>query len=116
MWSVKRFHKYVYARQFELFTDHQPLQCIFNVNKGIPEMSSSRVQRWAVTLSAYEFTVKSRPTGKHGNADVCSRFSLKETDDSFEILELQPKEYKDFPSMFAIYIPWMKRSHYWMLN
>ena len=50
VWSVKRFHKYVYARPFELLTDHEPLQHIYNPDQRISETGSSRVLRWAVSL------------------------------------------------------------------
>ena len=106
VWSIKRFHKYLYARSFELYTDHQPLKYIFDVNRGIPEMGSSRVQRWAVTLAAYDFTVKFRPTQKHGNADVCSRFPLSETGDErdFEREDLLGDQGRDFPSVFELHV------------
>ena len=99
VWAVKRFHKYLYARPFHLLTDHQPLQFLFSPNKGIPEMCSSRVQRWALTLSSYNYTVEYRSTLKHCNADVCSRFPLPETDCGVEM-----DESAEVKSAFAVYI------------
>ena len=77
IWSLKKFHKYVYAVHFQLVTDNKPLQYILHQNKGIPEMVISRLQRWALILANYDYTISYRPTGKHANADVCSRFPLK---------------------------------------
>ena len=104
VWSIRRFHKYVYARPFELITDHEPLKYIYDVNNGIPEMVSSRVQRWAVTLSTYQFTVKYRSTKEHGNADVCSRFPLPETTDGckIEIEDLQNDLGTELPTVFSL--------------
>ena len=87
IWSLKKFHKYVYARPFRLVTDHEPLQYIFHPHKGIPEMSVSRLQRWALMLSCYNYTIEYRPTGKHGNADVCSRFPLPNSEDDSESVD-----------------------------
>ena len=81
VWGIKRFHKYVYARTFTLVTDHKPLLFILKEDKGIPEMATSRILRWALTLSAYQYKIEYRPTGKHANADVCSRFPLEKTPD-----------------------------------
>lgn len=103
VWSVKRFHRYVYARPFELLTDHEPLQHIYNPDKGIPEMGSSRVLRWAVILSAYQFTVKYRSTKKHGNADVLSRFPLPETDDGCSV-EMDDLPASEIASVFSLFM------------
>ena len=103
VWSIKRFHKYVYARPFELLTDHEPLQHIYNPDKGIPEMGSSRVVRWAIALSPYQFTVKYRPTKKHGNADVLSRFPLAEIEDECSI-ELEDMKSNEVATVFSLYM------------
>jgi transposase InsO family protein len=81
VWGIKKFHKYVFARSFTLVTDHKPLLFILKENKGIPEMATSRIVRWAIILSAYQYTIQYRPTDKHANADVCSRFPLESTED-----------------------------------
>ncbi|KAG8174286.1 hypothetical protein JTE90_020773 [Oedothorax gibbosus] len=40
-------------------------------------MANSRIQRWALTLSAYTYTVRYRPGLQNGNADACSRLPLQ---------------------------------------
>ena len=45
-------------------------------------MASARVQRWALTLSAYNYKVQYVPGQEHANADVLSRLPLP----------VQPKE------------------------
>ena len=76
IWGLKKFHKYIYARKFTLVTDHKPLIFILKENKAIPEMGASRILRWAITLSSYQYHIEYRPTEKHANADVCSRYPL----------------------------------------
>ena len=51
--GVKRFHKYLYGREFTLITDNQPLSRIFAENKEIPTLAALRLQRWGLILSAY---------------------------------------------------------------
>ncbi len=55
VWAVSRFHRYLYARSFLLVTDHKPLEFLFNPNKNIPLMGISRIQRWALILSSYQY-------------------------------------------------------------
>lgn len=42
-------------------------------------MASSRVQRWGLKLAAYNYCLRYRPGGEHGNADAMSRLPLRET-------------------------------------
>lgn len=64
IFGIKKFHKYLYGRVFTIYTDDKLLISLFNVKKPIPQMGSLRVQRWAVTLSAYEYNIVYKP-GKH---------------------------------------------------
>ena len=45
-------------------------------SRGIPTMASARVQRWALTLSAYDYAIDYKPGSKHANADGLSRLPL----------------------------------------
>ncbi|GBP59580.1 Uncharacterized protein K02A2.6 [Eumeta japonica] len=60
IFGVKKFHQYLYGRAdpFVLKTDHKPLLSIFGNKKGIPEMTANRLQRYALFLSAYNYTVQ----------------------------------------------------------
>ena len=73
VFGVKLFHQYVYGRDFELYTDHRPLTYIFGSKRGIPHMTAARVQRWAVFLTAYDFTIKHIEGAKNVVADSLSR-------------------------------------------
>lgn len=77
IFTVKRFHKYLYGRKFELQTDHKPLLSIFGSKDGIPAFTASRLQRYALTLLAYDFTVSYVDTNSFGYVDVVSRLIAK---------------------------------------
>ena len=76
LFGLKRFHSYLFGRQFTLYTDHKPLQSLFSENKYVPPMASSRIQRWALTLAMYNYTIQHKPSGSHCNADGLSRLPL----------------------------------------
>ncbi|XP_042613167.1 uncharacterized protein K02A2.6-like [Cyprinus carpio] len=76
MFGLQRFHKYLYGRKFTIVTDHKPLLSLFNELKSVPQMSSPRIQRWAVTLRAYEYNIIYKPGKDQANADALSRLPL----------------------------------------
>jgi len=76
VYGVKRFHLYLFGHKFVLQTDHQPLTTLFNETKAIPVRASSRIQRWALLMASYEYTIVFRSTSKHANADAMSRLPL----------------------------------------
>ncbi|XP_056330368.1 uncharacterized protein K02A2.6-like [Danio aesculapii] len=78
LFEVKKFHTYVHGRPFTIVTDHKPLIALFNELKEVPQMASPRIQRWAVTLGGYEYTIVYRAGREHQNADGLSRLPLSE--------------------------------------
>ena len=42
-------------------------------------MASARLQRWALTLSAYNYTIKYKSGKQQGNVDALSRFPLPDS-------------------------------------
>ena len=66
--GVKRFHQYLYGRKFVLVTDHQPLCKIFGEKEDVPTLAAARMQRWALLLGAYQFSIKHI----HGKQNVCA--------------------------------------------
>ena len=78
IFGVKRFHQYLYGRKFVIQSDHKPLQYLLGETRGIPQMASARVQRWALTLSAYDYTISYKPGAELANADALSRLPLPE--------------------------------------
>ena len=76
IFAVKKFHDYLYGRHFTLYSDHKPLQYLLNESKQIPVLASSRIQRWALTLSAYTYSINYKPGNKLAHADSLSRLPL----------------------------------------
>ena len=70
--AVKYFHKFIAGRRFTICSDHQPLQFIFN-NKSVPDRVSARLQRWAITLRAYDYEVHHVRGEVMYSADTLSR-------------------------------------------
>ena len=79
VWGVKRFHSYLYGRNFMIFSDHRPLESLLSESKPIPPLASGRIQRWALSLSAYQYTLKYKAGEKLAHADVMSRLPLPVT-------------------------------------
>ena len=78
--NQKMFHQYLFQRHFLLYTDHKPLLGLTSEQKGIPSMAAARIQRWAILLSAYNYSLKYRSGSENSNANFFSRFSLNEKD------------------------------------
>eukprot|EP00731_Ephydatia_muelleri_P036424 Em0253g4a len=78
VWGVKKFHLFLYGREFIILSDHKPLQFLFNEQKPIPTMASGRIQRWALTLSAYKYHMEYRAGKDQGNVDALSRLPVGE--------------------------------------
>ena len=84
VFGIKKFHPYLFGREFQLLTDHKPLTTILGPKTGIPSLAAARLQCWALILSGYKYQIKYKPTKCHGNADGLSRLPLKsdKSDDS----------------------------------
>ncbi|XP_062550143.1 uncharacterized protein K02A2.6-like [Armigeres subalbatus] len=72
---LKKFHKFLFGQKFKVFTDHKPLLGIFG-KEGKNSVFVTRIQRYIMQLSIYDFDIEYRPGSKMGNADFCSRFPL----------------------------------------
>ena len=78
IYGVKKFHKFVYGRPFTLVTDHKPLVAILGSKKGLPTLAAARMQRWAIFLLGYLYSLEFRSTLKHSNADGFSRLPIED--------------------------------------
>ncbi len=81
--GVKKFHNFLFGRQFTIQSDHQPLSYLFNEQKGIPQLASARIQRWALMLSAYTYTIRYKSGKMLCNADALSRLPRPTTTSNY---------------------------------
>ena len=50
VWSCEHFHLYLYGSDFKLFSDHKPLELIFN---NLSSKPTARIERWTLILQQY---------------------------------------------------------------
>ena len=80
VYAVKKFHQYLFGRHFLSYTNHKPLLGLLSERKGIPSMAAARIQRWAILLSAYNYSLKYHSSSENANANFFSRFPSNEKD------------------------------------
>lgn len=94
VFGVKKFYQYLYGEEFVLLTDDKPLVTKFGSRKGVPVVTAHRLQRWAVVLMGYRFTIEYRRTEEFGQADGLSRLPTKSTE-LFDLYDLGMNELID---------------------
>ena len=72
VWAVRRFHQFLYLRRFEICTDHRPLLKLFGPHEETPQLVASRLVRWSIILSGYDYCISYIDTRKMP-ADFLSR-------------------------------------------
>lgn len=80
IYGIKKFNQYLFGNKFTLITDHKPLLSVFGPKKGLPAYSASRLQRYALLLSAYDFNIEYIRSEANGHADGLSRIPLNVQD------------------------------------
>jgi RNase H-like domain found in reverse transcriptase len=76
IFSLKKFEKYIYGHPVIIFTDHQPLESLFNFKNGMPSEATARLQRWMLIVSMFECCVVYKKGLSLQNADALSRLPL----------------------------------------
>ena len=79
VFGVRKFHQYLYGRQFTILTDHKPFERVFNPHKTTPQMAAARIQRWALILAAYTYNIQYKEGSQNANADAFSRLPFSYT-------------------------------------
>ena len=57
----ENYHQYLYDYMFVALSDRKPLMYIFNHSRATPVMASAKIQKWAILLGSYHYTVKFKP-------------------------------------------------------
>lgn len=88
VWAIKQFRPYLWGRSFKVITDHRPLKWLMSLKDP-----GSRLTRWTVKLSEYDFEVIHKPGKMNTNADALSRVAIIKIDASpGELLRSQEEE------------------------
>lgn len=74
VWSVNHFRPYLYGTTFTIVTDHKPLTWLFNCKDP-----GSRLVRWRLKLSEYNYKIIYKPGKINSNADALSRAFPEDT-------------------------------------
>lgn len=73
IFGIRKFYQYVYGRKFTLVTDNKPLSQIFAPDKGLPLMSATRMQHYAIFLESFDYELRVKKSKDNANADAMSR-------------------------------------------
>ena len=94
VWGIEHFHLYVYGAPFILYTDHKPLELIYDNPMSKPP---ARLERWMLQLQQYDFNVIYKE-GPENPADYLSQHPIESEDQTTNIAE----EYVNFVAHAAV--------------
>lgn len=98
LWLIKKnrkLHQYLNDQKFILECDFKPLLAIFGEKKGIPQIAASRLQRWAIYLSAFDYEIRYKKGVNNSNADCLSRLCTKKENDEKVCMKINVCRYVD---------------------
>lgn len=91
VWSVKHFRPYLYGKHFTVFSDHQPLTFLNQMNN-----MNNRLMKFKMQLAEFDFEIRYKKGKINCNADALSRMFLISCDDE-ETRERLVKEMHSSP-------------------
>lgn len=72
IWATKYFRPYLFGRKFTIETDHKPLTWLFSIKEP-----NSKLVRWRLKLSEFDYEIKYKKGTKNTNADALSRIETE---------------------------------------
>lgn len=75
--AIERFRHYIWGKHFVVYTDHEALTYLFNQNKP-----GSRLIRWKLLLSEFDFDIIHRPGKSNVVSDCLSRIQQPNDNDN----------------------------------
>ena len=75
-YGLRRFSRFLFGRRFTLTVDNRALSRILSPERDLPGLAAARLQRIAMELAAYQYSVELRKTADMALADTLSRMSL----------------------------------------
>lgn len=96
VFGTKYFRPYLYGQKFIIYTDHKPLQWIFSLKDP-----ASRLVRWRLKLSEYDYEVRYKKGSENSVADALSRLPQMnelhaiEQDDNTSMINNPPETLTD---------------------
>ncbi|XP_033641983.1 uncharacterized protein K02A2.6-like [Asterias rubens] len=91
VWACEKFQIYLYGLNFELITDHKPLEVLY----GPKSKPNARIERWVLRLMPFTYTIRYAP-GPQNIADVLSRLVKSNVADKPNTLANKAEEYVKF--------------------
>lgn len=77
VFAMEKFYRYVFGRRVKIVTDHKPLESIFGERKSKPAVAASRLQRYIVRMSIFDFEISAIKGKDNAIADCLSRLPCK---------------------------------------
>ncbi|XP_067046051.1 uncharacterized protein [Acropora muricata] len=90
IFGIRKLQLCLYGRKFTLLTDHQPLTLLSGPKRGTAPIAASRLQRWVIQLSAYQYEIRWR-----SHADAFSRLP-SEIKSENQDLEREAEDFMNF--------------------
>lgn len=88
IFGTDKFRKFLLGTKFTIRNDQQPLRKLFAHNSSIPTSCSSRIVRWALKLTCFDYRFEYSKGRDNVNSDCFSRLPLPATSPEFEPYEL----------------------------
>ena len=76
VWATNRARHYLMGKKFQLRSDHRPLEFMFNPQRELPKVTSARLMRWAIQLSAFDYDIQYVKGESIPHADALSRLDF----------------------------------------